>query len=124
MSTERQKQIWIALVGVRTLPSSELLREATGVYVNVLTWASDEAEFRNKAAELMDFLSFPRCNREPGTFERQRKCRQQGGEHFGARGYGARKPGRDNLTGRSTRGPKSTCSEVVSTTGPTGSSRT
>ncbi len=56
MSTERQKQIWIGLVGVRTLPSSELLREATGDYVNVLTWASDEAEFRNKAAELMDSL--------------------------------------------------------------------
>jgi hypothetical protein len=39
MSVE-QKQIWIALVSVQPLPDSEILKDASGAHVNVLTWAS------------------------------------------------------------------------------------
>jgi nitrate reductase assembly molybdenum cofactor insertion protein NarJ len=56
VSTENQKQIWIGLVGVRSLPDAEVLKEIGGAYVNVLTWASDRAEFQKKAQELMDYL--------------------------------------------------------------------
>ena len=56
MSKENQKQIWIALFGVRSLPESKVLKNVAGAYVNVLTWASDRAEFEKKAQELMDYL--------------------------------------------------------------------
>jgi hypothetical protein len=55
MSVE-QKQIWIALVSVQPLPDSEILKDASGAHVNVLTWASGAAEFREKAQELMNYL--------------------------------------------------------------------
>jgi nitrate reductase assembly molybdenum cofactor insertion protein NarJ len=56
MGIEKQKQIWIGLVGVRSLPESEILKETAGAYVNVLTWASDRTEFQKKARQLMDHL--------------------------------------------------------------------
>jgi hypothetical protein len=54
--SEKKKHVWIGLVGVRSLPDSEVLKGVDGAYVNVLTWASDRAEFQKKAQELMDHL--------------------------------------------------------------------
>ena len=51
-----KKSIWIGLVGVRSLPDSEILKDVSGAYVNVLTWAETREEFRTKAQELMDYL--------------------------------------------------------------------
>jgi hypothetical protein len=56
VSKENQKEIWIGLLGVRSLPDSNVLKDVVGAYVNVLTWASDRAEFERKAQELMDHL--------------------------------------------------------------------
>lgn len=56
MGAEKEKQMWIGLIGVRSLPESEILQEVTGAYVNVVTWASDRTEFQNKAHELMNYL--------------------------------------------------------------------
>ena len=53
---KQEKRIWIGLVGVRSLPDSDILRDSTGAYVNVVTWASDKAEYQKKAQELMDYL--------------------------------------------------------------------
>ena len=53
---EKVKQIWIGLVSVRSLPDSEILRDSTGAYVNVVTWASDQVEYHKKAQELMEYL--------------------------------------------------------------------
>lgn len=53
---KKEKRIWIGLLGVRSLPESEILRDSTGAYVNVVTWASDRAEYQKKAQELMDYL--------------------------------------------------------------------
>jgi hypothetical protein len=41
---------------VLSLPSSEILQGVSGAYVNILTWASSSAEFREKAQKLMDYL--------------------------------------------------------------------
>jgi hypothetical protein len=51
-----QKQIWIGLVSVQPLPDSDILKDACGAHVNVLTWASGAAEFREKAQQLMNYL--------------------------------------------------------------------
>jgi|SRR5450432_727063 hypothetical protein len=55
MSVEK-KEIWIGLVEVRPLPDSEILKTASGAHVNILTWASNATEFRDKAEELMHYL--------------------------------------------------------------------
>jgi hypothetical protein len=51
-----KKEIWIGLATVRSLPESEVLRHASGAHVNILTWASGAAEFRDKTQELMAYL--------------------------------------------------------------------
>jgi hypothetical protein len=56
VSKESQKEVWIGLLGVRSLPDSNVLKDVAGAYVNVLTWASDREEFERKAQELMDHL--------------------------------------------------------------------
>jgi hypothetical protein len=53
---EEQKQIWIGMVEVRPSVDSRVISEASGAFVNVLTWAIDSEEFRQKAGELMDDL--------------------------------------------------------------------
>ena len=56
MEQSTEKNIWIGMVQVLSLPSSEILQGVSGAYVNVLTWASNPTEFREKAKELMDYL--------------------------------------------------------------------
>jgi len=56
MEHEVEKSIWIGMVHVLSLPSSEILQGVSGAYVNILTWASNPTSFREKAKELMDYL--------------------------------------------------------------------
>lgn len=56
MEHEVEKSIWIGMVHMLSLPTSEILQGVSGAYVNILTWASSRAEFRDKAQELMDYL--------------------------------------------------------------------
>jgi hypothetical protein len=56
MDQSTDKEIWIGMVKVLSLPSSEILPGVSGAYANVLTWASNSSEFRAKAKELMDYL--------------------------------------------------------------------
>jgi hypothetical protein len=56
MEQRVEKSIWIGMVQVLSLPGSEILHGVSGAYVNVLTWASNRSEFREKAKELMDYL--------------------------------------------------------------------
>jgi hypothetical protein len=51
-----KKEIWIGMAEVRPFEDSKLLEGASGAFVNVLTWAATEDEFRAKARTLMDHL--------------------------------------------------------------------
>lgn len=55
MITESES-VWIGLVEVTPREDAEVLREVTGAYVNVVTWASNETQFREKAKIVMDKL--------------------------------------------------------------------
>jgi hypothetical protein len=53
MTTQlKGKQLWIGLVEVRALKGTEVLTDAKGAFVNLVTWASDAEEF-SKNAELV-----------------------------------------------------------------------
>jgi hypothetical protein len=49
-------EIWIGKLEIRPFFDSALLGDATGAFVNVLTWASNPDQFRRKCGELMDSL--------------------------------------------------------------------
>ena len=70
-----EKSIWIGLVQVLSLPDSEVLKEVSGAYVTILTWASRPSEFREKAQELMDHLGLQlvRVEDEEPLSERAKK---------------------------------------------------
>ncbi len=55
METERES-IWIGLLEVSPREDAEVLRDVSGAFVNVVTWASNEAQFRKKAKIVMDKL--------------------------------------------------------------------
>jgi hypothetical protein len=48
--------LWIGKVELRKLPGSSYLHGAVGAFVNLVTWARDSAEFRDKAGVLADRL--------------------------------------------------------------------
>jgi hypothetical protein len=52
MSETVPLELWRGLVEVRRLPDSELLRGSAGAFTTIVTWASNSAEFRNKAERL------------------------------------------------------------------------
>jgi hypothetical protein len=56
MEQSVEKSIWIGMVQVLSLPGSEILQGVSGAYVNILTWAANPSEFRERAKELMDYL--------------------------------------------------------------------
>jgi hypothetical protein len=43
------KELWIGLVEVRALKRSEILGDAKGAFVNLVTWATDADEFKSNA---------------------------------------------------------------------------
>jgi hypothetical protein len=53
---ESHKEIWIGMVEVRPSIDSSVIADADGAFVNVLTWASNSNEFRQKVGELMNDL--------------------------------------------------------------------
>jgi hypothetical protein len=55
MTTEN-KSMWIGLVEVSPQEDAEVLLDVSGAFVNVVTWASNEAQFREKAKIVMDKL--------------------------------------------------------------------
>jgi hypothetical protein len=50
------ERIWIGMVEVRPFEHSELLADALGAFVHVLTWAANEDEYGRKVRELLDHL--------------------------------------------------------------------
>ena len=50
------ESIWIGLLEVSPYKNAEVLRDASGAFVNVVTWASSEVQFREKAKVVMDEL--------------------------------------------------------------------
>jgi hypothetical protein len=56
MKSERES-IWIGLLEVSPRENAEAFRENSGAFVNVVTWASDETQFREKAKMVMDKLN-------------------------------------------------------------------
>jgi hypothetical protein len=46
--------LWIGTLELRKLPGSDYLKGAVGAFVNLVTWARDSAEFRDKAGVLAD----------------------------------------------------------------------
>jgi hypothetical protein len=51
-----RRELWKGLVELRRLPHSDLLHDAAGAFTNIVTWASDAVEFREKAECLADSL--------------------------------------------------------------------
>jgi hypothetical protein len=47
------KEIWIGMLEVRPRMDAKVIAEATGAFVNVITWADDCKDFYRKATELM-----------------------------------------------------------------------
>jgi hypothetical protein len=46
----KKKQLWIGLVEVRPLAgNNEILGDAKGAFVNIVTWASNDEEYRRNA---------------------------------------------------------------------------
>lgn len=43
------KQLWIGMVEVRPYAKSEILGDAKGAFVNIVTWASNAEEYRHNA---------------------------------------------------------------------------
>jgi hypothetical protein len=41
-------ELWIGVAHVRKLEGCELLENSTGAYTNIITWASNEDEYRSK----------------------------------------------------------------------------
>ena len=55
MSSNLEKKcLWIGIVEVRSIdPNNELLGDAKGAFVNVVTWASGESEYRHNVELLI-----------------------------------------------------------------------
>jgi hypothetical protein len=50
MNTQiKAKQLWIGLVEVRPLEGCDVLEDAKGAFVNIVTWAADADEYRRNA---------------------------------------------------------------------------
>ena len=72
-----QTQVWIAVVGVAPREGCELLSVNEGAYINFLTLASSEAEYRAKVAgalgyyclELLEFEDVRPFSRSDGSSE-------------------------------------------------------
>jgi hypothetical protein len=56
LNIRRSKEIWIGLVEVHALPDAEVLRDVSGAYVNVLTWASSVEEYKQKIKIVMETM--------------------------------------------------------------------
>ena len=59
MATQsKEKQLWIGLVEVRALSErSQVLGDAKGAFVNIVTWASDAQEYERNARLVIGDLS-------------------------------------------------------------------
>jgi len=55
MTTSEQTQVWIAVVGVVPRQGCELLSANQGAYINFLTLATNEAEYRAKVAGALSY---------------------------------------------------------------------
>lgn len=70
------KELWIGLVEVRPLEHCEVLEDAKGAFVNIVTWASNLTEFKRKAKlvfqELHLFVAGVE-NAEPVEVRRERE---------------------------------------------------
>jgi hypothetical protein len=49
---EAREELWTGMVEVRRLPDCDLLRGSAGAFTWIVTWASNSAEFPDKAARL------------------------------------------------------------------------
>jgi len=49
--------MWIGLVEVSPQEDAEVLLDVSGAFVNVVTWASNETQFRDKAKLVMNKLN-------------------------------------------------------------------
>jgi hypothetical protein len=52
----KPKQLWIGQVEVRPLEGCDVLDDAKGAFVNIVTWAVDSDEFRSNAELLLEEL--------------------------------------------------------------------
>ena len=58
MNARRQtKQLWTGLVEVRALKRSEILGDAKGAFVNLVTWAANALQFRSNAELVLGKLN-------------------------------------------------------------------
>ena len=51
------KELWIGLAEVPALKPTEILSDARGAFVNMITWASDAYEFRSKVELVLGEMS-------------------------------------------------------------------
>jgi|SRR5215472_3194199 len=54
--TVKPKQLWIGLVEVRPLQGCDALEDAKGAFVNIVTWAANATELKQKATLVFEKL--------------------------------------------------------------------
>ena len=71
---QERKQLWIGLVEVRALKPTEVLGDAKGAFVNLVTWAADAAQFKSNAELVLGKLGlFVDENENPEPVSTRRK---------------------------------------------------
>jgi hypothetical protein len=71
----RRKQLWIGKVEVRAPKATDVLADAKGAFVNLVTWASDIYEFKSNAELVLGKLGLSIIdieNPEPVSIRRQK----------------------------------------------------
>ena len=71
----KSKELWIGLVEVRPLQDRNILENAKGAFVNIVTWAANAAEFKRNAKLVMGKLHLFLAgveNSEPVEVRRER----------------------------------------------------
>ena len=84
----KTKQLWIGLVEVRAPKPTDVLEDAKGAFVNLVTWASDADEFKRNAELVLHKLGLSVIdieNQEPVSVRKQKAELDDEIEHIVAR---------------------------------------
>lgn len=74
------KQLWIGMVEVRAARATDVLGDAKGGFVNLVTWAADENQFRSNAELVLGNLGLFVVNienPEPVSVRRQKAALEE-----------------------------------------------
>jgi len=90
-SKKEAKQLWIGLVEVRAARPTDVLVDAKGAFVNLVTWAADSGQFKNNAELVLGNLGLFVVNienPEPVSVRRKKAVLEEEIEDMVARAEG------------------------------------